>query len=260
VALARRIAVAVAAVLGLALAVFGAWFAFVLGPKGTASFEATSNAPLVIGPNVLNRVNAPVTVSADAASGPVFLGAAVPQDVDQLVGQAKHNFVASASFPGRTLTIEQLGSGDLPDPSGSHIWRSSADGSITVTQDQAPQSVLVYPSKGGSVDVDVTVARNTWFLQSLVALVVGLIVVAFAGGWLWQHWRTVPEPAPDGDATADRSPTASSDTPDEATGPTEAGEPAEPAEPAMSVAEPHTPETTETPTTTGSTELPEEAR
>ena len=108
-ALARRIAVAVAALLGLALAVFGAWFAFVLGPKGTAAFEATSNAPLVIGPNVLNRVNAPVTVSADAASGPVFLGAAVPQDVDQLVGQAKHNFVASASFPARTLTIEQLG-------------------------------------------------------------------------------------------------------------------------------------------------------
>jgi hypothetical protein len=260
VALARRIAVAVAAVLGLALAVFGAWFAFVLGPKGTAAFEATSNAPLVIGPNVLNRVNAPVTVSADAASGPVFLGAAVPQDVDQLVGQAKHNFVASASFPARTLTLEQLGSGDLPDPSGSHIWRSSADGSITVTQDQAPQSVLVYPSKGGSVDVDVTVARNTWFLQSLVALVVGLIVVAFAGGWLWQHWRTVPEavgPAPDGDATADRSPVASSDTLDEATGPTEAGEPAEPA---MSVAEPHTPETTETRTTTDSTERPQEAR
>ena len=70
-----------------------------------------------------------------------------------------------------------------------------------MTQDQAPQSVLVYPTKGGSVDVAVTVARNTWFLQSLVALVVGLIVVAFAGGWLWQHWRTVrprpTEPAPD---------------------------------------------------------------
>jgi hypothetical protein len=245
VALARRIAVAVAALLGLALAVFGAWFAFVLGPKGTATFKATSNAPLVIGPNVLNRVNAPVTVSADAASGPVFIGAAVPQDVDQLVAQSKHNFVASASFPARTLTIEQLGSGDLPDPSESHIWRSSAGGSLTVTQDQAPQSVLVYPSKGGPVDVDVTVARNTWFLQSLVALVVGLIVMAFAGGWLWQHWRTVPEavdPAPDAGATA---------------------EAVEPAEPAMSEAEPHTPETTETLETletSRSTEQPEKAR
>lgn len=193
-ALARRIAVAVAALLGLALAVFGAWFAFVLGPKGTAAFHATSNAPLVIGPNVLNRVSAPVTVTASAASGPVFVGAAVPEDVDQVVGPAKHNVVASASFPARTLTIEQLGSGDLEDPSESHVWRSTGDGSVTVSQDEAPESVLVYPAKGGSVDVDVTVARNTWFLQSLVALVVGLIILAFAGGWLWQHWHEPPTP------------------------------------------------------------------
>ncbi len=191
-ALARRIAVALVALLGLALAVFGAWFAFLLGPKGTAAFHTTSNAPLVLGPNVLNRVTAPVTVTAAAASGPVFLGAAVPQDTDELVGQAKHNFVASADFPARTLTIEQLGSGDLGDPSDSHVWRSTGEDSITVTQDQAPQSVLVYPTKGGSVDVDVTVARNTWFLQALVALVVGLIVMAFAGGWLWQNWRGTP--------------------------------------------------------------------
>jgi hypothetical protein len=193
VALGRRIAVALAALLGLALAVFGAWFAFLLGPKGTAAFHATSNAPLVLGPTVLNRVTAPVTVTASAASGPVFLGAAVPQDTDELVGGAKHNFVASADFPARTLTIEQLGSGNLEDPSGSHVWRSTGDGSITVTQDQAPQSVLVYPTQGGSFDVEVTVARNTWFLQALVALVVGLIVLAFAGGWLWQNWRTTPE-------------------------------------------------------------------
>jgi hypothetical protein len=206
VALARRIAVAVAALLGLALAVFGAWFAFVLGPKGTAAFHATSDAPLVIGPNVLNRVNAPVTVSASAASGPVFVGAAVPQDVDEVVGQAKHNFVAVASFPARTLTIEQLGSGDLQDPSASHVWRATGDGAVTVTQDQAPQSVLVYPAQGGSVDVDVTVARNTWFLQSLVALVVGLIVLAFAGGWLWQHWRSEPSEADQGTAAKDPAP------------------------------------------------------
>jgi multisubunit Na+/H+ antiporter MnhB subunit len=201
VALARRIAVALAALLGLALAVFGAWFAFVLGPKGAAAFHATSNAPLVIGPNVLNRVSAPVTVTATAASGPVFLGAAVPQDTDELVGQAKHNFVASADFPARTLTIEQLGTSELGDPSDSHVWRSTGEGSITLTQDQAPQSVLVYPTKGGSFDVDVTVARNTWFLQALVALVVGLIVMAFAGGWLWQNWRAAPEDGSGEDGT-----------------------------------------------------------
>ena len=222
-ALARRLAVAVAALLGLALAVFGAWFAFVLGPKGTAAFHATSNAPLVIGPSVLNRVNAPVTVSAHAASGPVFLGAAVPQDVDELVGKSKHNFVASASFPARTLTIEQLGSGDLEDPSESHVWRATGEGSVTVTQDQAPQAVLLYPTKGGSFDVDVVVARNTWFLQSLVALVVGLIVVAFAGGWLWQSWRAAPEGGePTEPVAADSTlPTQPSQPTDPVTTPTE---------------------------------------
>jgi hypothetical protein len=213
VALARRIAVALAALVGLALVVFGAWFAFVLGPKGTAAFHATSNAPLVIGPNVLNRVQAPVTVSANAESGPVFVGAGVPQDVDELVGTSKHNVVASASFPARTLTIEQLGTEELADPSDSHIWRATGEGSLTVTQDQAPQSVLVYPTKGGSVDVDVTVARNTWFLQSLVALVVGLIVLAFAGGWLWQNWRTPPAEATE--PTESTESTESTETPSE---------------------------------------------
>jgi hypothetical protein len=218
VVLARRLAVAVAALLGLALAVFGAWFAFVLGPKGTAAFHTSSNAPLVLGPNVLNRVNAPVTVSAESASGPVFVGAAVPQDVDALVGESKHNFVAYASFPARTLTIEQLGSGDLADPSESHVWRSTGEGSVSLTQEQAPQTVLVYPTKGGSFDVAVTVARNTWFLQSLVALVVGLIVVAFAGGWLWQSWRAAPEggePTEPADSSAEPPAEKQAETPTE---------------------------------------------
>lgn len=234
-ALARRIAVALAALVGLALVVFGAWFAFILGPKGTAAFHETSNAPLVIGPNVLNRVQAPVTVSANAASGPVFIGAAVPQDVDELVGQSKHNFVASASFPSRTLTIETLGSGDLADPSESHIWRATGEGSITVTQDQAPQSVLVYPTQGGSFDVDITVARNTWFLQSLVALVVGLIVLAFAGGWLWQNWRTPATETP----TETTTETSVQAAPEQPTAPEENEQQEKPAE--KPTAE-HTPE------------------
>ena len=44
-ALARRLAVALAALLGLALTVVGAWFAIILGPKGTAAFSATSDQP-----------------------------------------------------------------------------------------------------------------------------------------------------------------------------------------------------------------------
>ena len=52
----------------------------------------------------------------------------------------------------------------------------------------------------GSVDIDVSVARNSWFLLALVALVVGLIVLAFAGSWLWQHWRSDADPPTPGPA------------------------------------------------------------
>jgi uncharacterized iron-regulated membrane protein len=197
VALARRLVVAALVVLGLALTVVGAWFAILLGPTATATFTTTADQPLVIGPDPLNRVNVPVTVTAHAASGPVFLGAATPKDTSDAVGQAKHAVVVSAAFPARSLQVEQLGTGRLEDPSAYHVWRSTGTDRITLSQDQAPQAVLVYPTKGGPVDVSVSFSRAAWLLESLAALVVGLIVLTFAGGWLWQHrraTRAVPPP------------------------------------------------------------------
>lgn len=204
-ALARRLAVALLAILGLALTVLGAWFAIVLGPKGTATFTATANQPLIVGPNVLNRVSVPATVTAHAASGPVFLGAATAQDTTDAVGKNKHDFVVAAQFPARTLQVEQLGLGGLDDPSGFHVWRATGTDTLTLTQDQAPQAVLVYPTQGGPVDVSVSFSRSAWFLESLVALVVGLIVMAFAGGWLWQQQRA-PAASPDALETSSETP------------------------------------------------------
>ena len=195
-ALARRPVVALLAVLGLALTLLGAWFAVTLGPKGTVTFSATGNQATLIGPTTLNRVSAPVTVTAHAASGPVFLGAATPNDATDAVGQAQHEIVVSAAYPARTLQLEQLGTGTLEDPSGYHVWRSTGTDTLSLSQDQAPEAVLAYPTKGGPVDVSVSYARTAWFLEALAALVVGLVVLAFAGGWLWQHRDDT-----DGDAT-----------------------------------------------------------
>lgn len=197
-ALARRLVVALLAVLGLALTVLGAWFAIMLGPKGTATFSATGNQATLIGPNTLNRVAVPVTVTAHAASGPVFLGAATPKDATDAVGQAKHEVVVSAAFPARTLQLEQLGTGTLEDPSSYHVWRTTGTDTVTLTQDQAPQAVLVYPTKGGPVDVSVSYSRTAWFLEALAALVVGLVVLAFAAGWLWQHRHPDEDTEPPG--------------------------------------------------------------
>jgi hypothetical protein len=196
VALARRLAVALLVLLGLVLTVAGAWLAIVLGPKGTATFSATATAPLLVGPTVVNRVDVPVTVAAHAASGPVFLGAATPKDATEAVGQAKHSFVVSSAFPSRALQLEELGTGGLEDPSGYHVWRATGTDSLTLSQDQAPQAVLVYATKGGAVDVSVSFSRTAWFLEALVALVVGLVLVGFAGGWLWQHRPRAQAAAP----------------------------------------------------------------
>lgn len=205
-ALARRLAVALAALLGLALTVVGAWFAIILGPKGTAAFSATSDQPAVlIGPQVLNRVNVPVTVTAKAQSGPVFLGAAVPEDASQAVGQSRHNDAISVQFPARTMQLEGFGGQPMPDPSSYHVWRTTGEDTVTLSQD-APSAVVVYATRGGPVDVTVSYARSAWFLQSLVALVVGLIVMAFAGGWLWQHRHPTAEPAPDGEPAPTAAP------------------------------------------------------
>jgi len=199
---ARLVAVALLAVLGLTLTVVGAWFAIVLGAKGTATFSATGAGPVLLGPSVLNRVSVPVTVTARAGSGPVFLGVATPQDSVDAVGSARHDAAVSAAFPARTLQLEQLGSGALEDPSGYHVWRATATDTVTLSQDQAPQAVVVYPTKGGPVDVSVSYSRTAWFLEALVALVVGLIVLAFAGGWWWPHrHRLLPRRA----ATVDPS-------------------------------------------------------
>lgn len=203
-ALARRPVVALLAVLGLVLTVLGVLAAVMLGPKGTVTFTATGDQPTLIGPNTLNRVAVPVTVSGHAASGPVFIGAATPNDATAAVGQAKHEIVASAAFPARTLQLEQLGLGTLEDPSGYHVWRSTGTDTLTLSQDQAPQGVLVYPTKGGPVDVSVSYSRTAWFLEALALLVVGLVVLAFAGGWLWQHRRA----ADDLDPSDDRRPTS----------------------------------------------------
>jgi hypothetical protein len=64
----------------------------------------------------------------------------------------------------------------------------------------------VYPSKGGSVDVDVTVAAtpgssSPWSRSSSASS------SCFAGGWLWQNWRTTPDDDSGDEATPAATPT-----------------------------------------------------
>ncbi len=179
--------VAFAGLVGLSLTIVGAWFAIVLGPSGTATFSVTASEPLLITQDTLNRLDVPATVTARADSGSVFLGRAVPQDALDAVGRAKHEEVVAAQLPGRSLSVSTSGSGVLADPSASHVWRARGQSTLVVSHENAPESVLVVPALGGRADVTVTWKRSVWFLESIAALVVGLVLLVPSGRWLWQH-------------------------------------------------------------------------
>ena len=184
---ARRTLTAVVALAGLALAVGGAWLAVVLGPSGTVRFSTTATGPLVVGPQVLGRVDVPVTVRAISSDGPVFIGAAPPADVVDVVGGARVQKAVSAPFPARSLALRASGSGDLADPRALDVWRGTGTGSLALTVADAPESVLVVPTTNAPVRVTVELQRGAWFLEAVLALIVGLIVAVAAAAWLVQQ-------------------------------------------------------------------------
>lgn len=185
--IARRILAALVALAGLALAVSGAGFAVILGPSGMARFSTTATGPIVVGPQVLGRVDAPVTVRASSSDGPVFIGAARPQDVADVVGGARIQQAVTAQFPARSLALRATGYGDLVDPRALDVWRGTGTGSLDLRVADAPESVLVVPTTNAPVRVTVELRRGAWFLEAVLALVVGLIVAVAAAAWLVQQ-------------------------------------------------------------------------
>lgn len=186
--LVRRVAVAVAVLAGLVVAVLGLWLAVVLGPSGTATFTARATGPVVIGPDVLGALDVPVTVRAhtgdgDTAATGVFVGVARLSDVTDVVGGARVLRATQARFPARVLDLAPRGSGALADPSGLDVWAAASRGSVDVRQ-PGDDAVLVAPSGTQPVTIVLERRHATWFLECLVAVVVGLIVAVAGSAWL----------------------------------------------------------------------------
>ena len=192
--LARRVAVAVAALVGLTglvIAVLGLWLAFVLGPSGTASYTARATGPVVIGADILGGVDVPVTVRAhrdDGATDPdaIFVGEARPGEVSDVVGGSRVLTVSQARFPARVLDLRPTGSGTLADPSALDVWRATGQGALRV-KDAGSNAVLVAPTGNDPVTVVVTRQHSTWFIEAVVAVVVGATVAGAAVWWLVQQ-------------------------------------------------------------------------
>jgi hypothetical protein len=185
----------VVAVLGIFLAILGAWTALKLGPSGEVHFSARSKVPgvIVVEPAVLNAVDAPVRVKATRSDGgAIWLAVAPSADTSDVLGRSAVSRVSGVHYPAGTLDLRTSGTGGLADIQTSDVWRTFAKGSgsaeLVVDQDRAPERMVVTSGDStalADVTMTVTWADRTWFFEALTATVIGAIIVAFALGDLW---------------------------------------------------------------------------
>lgn len=182
----RRIVAGLVGLVGLVVLAVSVWLGALVGTDGRVVFTAHADHTVVIGPDSLNRVNGPVTVTAASGSGPVWLGAARPSDLTTALADGTYQQVSRLDFPSRDVDLDLVGNAALPDLTALDIWRGSATSTLEITQDEAPEAVVVVPPAPGEVTVTLTYVSRAWFVEAIVFAIVGLIVIAFGAGWLYQ--------------------------------------------------------------------------
>jgi hypothetical protein len=193
--LAKRALLATLAVIGLVLLGVGSWFTANLGASGSGTFtlSAKDSGVVVLEPQVLNRLDEPVTVTATSADGSeLWIGRATPSDVAAIVGGADRAQVTGVSVRDWALTSQNTGVGPAAPLGTSDVWREERTGdgrvSLTVHQQNAPESVVVGRGDGSPAELEtvtMTVSNGAWFAQSLLAAVLGLIALVAAAVGLW---------------------------------------------------------------------------
>ncbi|WP_377641258.1 hypothetical protein [Oryzobacter terrae] len=224
------------ALVGLALTVLGGWFATELGTSGTAQFTvrpATSD-PIVIRPEVLNRVDADVVVTATpAAGGRVWMALANPSDATAVLGDSRHTRVTGVDVRDWLLTTRSAGSGDAAEGLGvADLWRQQDQGdlpvTLTVEQAEAPETLVVASEGGPLRSLTFAVTDKTWFVEAVVAALVGLFVLVVGVLLAWPRRPTHPS-GPDVPPVPPATPDPA-DTPDPAVAPEPDPEPRDPEE------------------------------
>ncbi|WP_143598311.1 hypothetical protein [Phycicoccus duodecadis] len=195
---------ALLALAGLALTVVGVWFATHLGGSGTAQFtlHPPAGRPVLVSPEVLNRVDADVTVSATAAgSGRVRMARANPSDATAVIGGAQHVEVTGVDVRDWTLRSVSRGTGEARGLGTADLWRQQVDGpgrvSLTVRQAQAPESLVVAAEGGRLSTLTLTVTDKRWFVEAVVAALVGLFLLVAGVVALWPRRRSAAAPVTD---------------------------------------------------------------
>ena len=195
-----RLVGALLALAGLALAAVGVWFATQLGGTGTATFTASPGTarPIVLPPDVLNRVDADVTVTATpGAGGRVWMALANPSDASAVLGDARHLVATGVDVGDWLLLTEQRGTAQATDLAAAELWRDQDDAdepvSMTVRQVEAPEAVVVVAEEGTVSSVTMTINDKTWFVEAVVAALVGLFLLVVGLVLAWPRRR--PRPA-----------------------------------------------------------------
>jgi hypothetical protein len=194
---AKRVLSAALTVIGLGLLLVGAWFTVHLGSSGSATLRSTPGhgSLVVVEPSLLNRVDAPATVTAVAAPGTtIWMGRTTPADAEAIVGGADRTAVTGARIRDWSLVTSRAGAGNAPDLAAADVWRQTATGQgkvhLGVDQKRAPEAIVIAAPDGSPVDLTsltVTVQRHTWFFQALLVTLVGLIAAATGLAMLWQN-------------------------------------------------------------------------
>ncbi len=180
----KRVVGALLALVGLALTAVGVWFAAQLGTSGTAEFEvhpATAD-PVVIGPDVLNRVDADVVVTATPTTGgSMWMALANPSDADAVVGDSKHLAVTGVTVSDWSLDTATTGTGTSPELGAADLWRQQdeAKGPVTLTvkQSGAPETLVVKAQGGQLSTLTLKVTDKSWFVEAVVAALIGLFLL-----------------------------------------------------------------------------------
>lgn len=173
------------ALLGLVAVAIGGWFLAALGTSGTATFTAEPGQQVVVlDPDVLNRVDAPVEVTA-TGGGTMWAGIARPSDAEALLGEGARSDVTGVEVGDWALTTDEVGEGKPVDAGSLDIWRSSTSDQKSVTttidQDQAPQTLVITAPAGEEIEqVELTVSDDRWSTTA-IALVVGGVIALLVG-------------------------------------------------------------------------------
>lgn len=209
---ALRVGGALLALVGAAVTVAGVWFATQLGSAGTATFtlRPATTAPVVIGPDVLNRVAADVTVTATPGSGgTMWMAVANPSDAAAVLGASRRVEVTGVEVRGWRLTARTTGAEDPPQLGLADLWRrqDAAPGPVTLTvaQDGSPRTLVVASEDAQVESVVLGVTDKRWFVEAVVGALVGLFLVVAGVLLAWPRRRdteAAPRPAATGEVPA----------------------------------------------------------